>query len=343
MVKVSVIVPVYNVDKYLDRCMESLVGQTLQDIEIILVDDGSPDQSPAKCDDYAVKDPRVKVIHKQNQGLGFARNSGLEIASGEYVAFVDSDDFVDLTMYETLYHYSDNGTIDAVFCGLRRYWNEQKIINRCDVSQHTIFRGNQVRKLALDFISSAPECSEERRYEMSVWHSIYKRETLSQHNLKFLSEREILSEDLPFQVSFFLLANRVTFIPDILYSYCMNNSSSLTNTFSIAKFQRMKNLYAHLNTLVCNIEGYETRTNRFMIGYTRSLCMQIVGMHIQMKDKLKFLEAIIKDEIWSEFADYNKNQLPLYARFLFIIQMKKSPFIFYYSCKLASLIKNLVK
>ena len=92
--KVSIIVPVYNVEKYLDRCMESLLNQTLKDIEIILVDDGSPDNCPQICDEYAKKDSRVKVVHKVNAGLGYARNSGLDVASGEYVAFVDSDDYV---------------------------------------------------------------------------------------------------------------------------------------------------------------------------------------------------------------------------------------------------------
>ena len=86
MAKVSVIVPVYNVEKYLDRCMQSLLNQTLKDIEIIMVDDGSPDNCPKMCDDYAKQDSRVKVIHKKNAGLGLARNSGLEVATGEYVA-----------------------------------------------------------------------------------------------------------------------------------------------------------------------------------------------------------------------------------------------------------------
>ena len=105
--KVSIIVPVYNVEKYLDRCMQSLLGQTLKELEIILVDDGSPDNSPALCDNYeSASDnlhwPIIEVIHKINEGLGFARNSGLEIATGEYIAFLDSDDFVDVNMYEQL-------------------------------------------------------------------------------------------------------------------------------------------------------------------------------------------------------------------------------------------------
>ena len=103
MPKISIIVPIYNVEKYLDRCMQSLLNQTLTDIEIIMVDDGSPDRCPQMCDEYAKKDSRIKVIHKSNAGLGYARNSGLEIATGEYVAFVDSDDYVYTQIYESLY------------------------------------------------------------------------------------------------------------------------------------------------------------------------------------------------------------------------------------------------
>lgn len=93
--KVSIVVPIYNVEKYLHRCVNSLIRQTLKDIEIILVDDGSPDNCPKICDEYKNKDIRVKVIHKKNAGLGLARNSGLDEAKGEYVVFVDSDDFIE--------------------------------------------------------------------------------------------------------------------------------------------------------------------------------------------------------------------------------------------------------
>ena len=105
--KISLIVPCYNVERYLDTCVKSLVEQTLEDIEIILVNDLSPDRVPEMCDKWASNDRRVKVIHKKtNEGLGYARNSGLDIATGEYVAFIDSDDYVDTKMYEMLYNLS---------------------------------------------------------------------------------------------------------------------------------------------------------------------------------------------------------------------------------------------
>lgn len=129
---ISVIVPVYNVSRYIDRCMTSLLKQTYENIEIILVDDGSPDDCGFKCDQYARTDSRVYVIHKKNAGLGMARNSGLDIAKGKYVAFIDSDDYVDEQMFERLYDRLKHEKQTHVFADTmiahrmdRIYWPEK--------------------------------------------------------------------------------------------------------------------------------------------------------------------------------------------------------------------------
>lgn len=114
MIKVSIIVPIYNTENYLNTCIKNLINQTLKEIEIILIDDGSTDNSGKICDEYAKKDKRIKVIHKKNEGAALARNVGIEIAQGEYIAFVDSDDYTDFDYYEKLYKGSDNN-IDVVF------------------------------------------------------------------------------------------------------------------------------------------------------------------------------------------------------------------------------------
>lgn len=116
--KVSIIVPVYKVEKFLERCVESIIKQTYQNIEIILIDDESPDECPKMCDQYEIKDNRIKVIHKKNGGLSDARNAGLDIASGEYIAFVDSDDWIESDFIETLYMNAENGK-KLIFPGRR--------------------------------------------------------------------------------------------------------------------------------------------------------------------------------------------------------------------------------
>lgn len=104
---ISIIIPIYNVEQYLDACVTSIINQTYKDLEIILVDDGSPDSCPQMCDEWAKKDDRIKVVHKKNGGLSSARNAGLKVAIGEYIGFVDSDDYVDETMYEDLMQVMD--------------------------------------------------------------------------------------------------------------------------------------------------------------------------------------------------------------------------------------------
>ena len=122
---ISIIVPVYRVEPYLDRCVQSIVDQTYQNLEIILVDDGSPDNCPAMCDAWAAKDSRVKVIHKENGGLSDARNAGLAAAAGEYIGFVDSDDWISPDMYRLLYENMAEHGSDVSACGVEMVWEDR--------------------------------------------------------------------------------------------------------------------------------------------------------------------------------------------------------------------------
>ena len=128
MPKVSIIVPVYKVGPYLAKCIDSILSQTLTDFELILVDDGSPDSCGEICDGYAKKDERIKVIHKQNGGLSSARNAGLDIAKGEYIGFVDSDDYIEHDMYEFLYKNSVQYDTDIACCGIRHHYGDKNTI-----------------------------------------------------------------------------------------------------------------------------------------------------------------------------------------------------------------------
>ena len=154
---ISVIVPVYNTEKYLHRCVDSIINQTYQNLEIILVDDGSTDSSGCICDEYAKKDERIKVIHKENAGQGVARNIALEYASGEYVGFVDSDDWIDPRMYQTLYTYAVKDQSDIVVCGRYLYWDDREKQPMFHLANPVVYSGREalVRLLIYDGIDSA--------------------------------------------------------------------------------------------------------------------------------------------------------------------------------------------
>ena len=130
MQKVSVIVPIYNVEKFLKECLDSLVNQTLKDIEIICVDDGSTDSSGSICDEYAKNDARIKVIHKQNAGYGSAINTGIDAATGKYLAILESDDFADKKIYEDLFNIAENYQADVIKCDWFAYWGETKFVEK---------------------------------------------------------------------------------------------------------------------------------------------------------------------------------------------------------------------
>ena len=185
---VSVIVPVYKVEQYLDRCMQSLLGQTYSNLEIILVDDGSPDGCPALCDRYAQQDSRVKVIHKRNAGLGFARNSGLDVATGEYVSFVDSDDYVTPDMVEKLYAAAKRLDADAVYGGFSLA-GPDGVRKGPGLEQETVWRGDQVRQLLLDQVATRPGRTRDTAMEVSVWRALFRRSTLEENQIHFVSEQ----------------------------------------------------------------------------------------------------------------------------------------------------------
>ncbi|MCC8015166.1 MAG: glycosyltransferase family 2 protein [Eubacterium sp.] len=129
---VSVIIPVYKVENYLRECLDSVINQTYKNLEIILVDDGSPDKCPYICDEYALNDSRIKVVHKQNGGLSDARNAGVNIANGKYIVFVDSDDYIEIDMIEILYSTAEKYAADIVECGVNYYVDKVKINDSFD-------------------------------------------------------------------------------------------------------------------------------------------------------------------------------------------------------------------
>ena len=204
--EVSIIVPIYNVEKYLEKSVEALINQTLKNIEIILVDDGSTDDCPNICNLYAEKDSRIKVIHKENQGLGMARNSGLEIATGKYVTFLDSDDNIDLDFYESLYKCINENKADAVWGEFKWVDNNGNILKKWnDGMTKYEYTGNEIVDEVLKNMINGKDI----RIPKSVWAWMYDFDIIKRNKLKFCSERQFISEDLIFQLDILPLCNKI--------------------------------------------------------------------------------------------------------------------------------------
>lgn len=299
---ISVIVPCYGVERYLNRCMESIVNQTLKDIEIILVDDKSPDNVPQICNKWALKDKRIKVIHKErNEGLGLARNTGLEVATGKYVAFVDSDDYISYNMYEKLYNKAIETSSDIVYCGVKHEIKEKCFIDINDFSVETTFYKRDLHKLSIRYFDSA----QEPKLIMSVWHSIYKRETIGQ--TRFYSERLVCSEDLPFQIEIIQKANKVTYIPDTLYYYCLNNNS-LSKTFNFEKCFK----YFSLAKIICKFYSDEEKIHikKFFLVSCRNFIRHLISSSISYREKRNWILSLCDDnEIINFIYPLKKNKI----------------------------------
>ena len=248
---VSLIIAVYNVKEYLERCMNSLLNQTLKNIEYILVDDGSTDGSEILCDAYAKGDSRITVIHKQNAGLGMARNTGLKHARGRYVGFIDSDDYVLPEMFEVLYRAAEEEQADLVLSGARiiggSYFEEsQKTEEKyCFRTKETFSGQNGREKLALGMAGSLPGEKEDSRYGFSVWKNLYRRDIIEKEGLAFVSERDIISEDIIFNLDFISHISCAAGIPGAYYCYC-RNGESLSKKFRPDRWQQNKKLVAEI-------------------------------------------------------------------------------------------------
>lgn len=303
MPKVSVIIPVYNVEKYIDRCMKSVLEQSLSDIEIILINDGSTDNCPTICDDYAKKDSRIKVIHKKNQGLGFARNSGLDIATGKYIAFLDSDDYVDINTYQRVYEELESSQAQmCIFSYIDKKDSGEEIKQIIPIGNTTLIKKDILSVGLLGMIGSEPEYFNDTYIGMSVWKCVYSREVIEKHKIRFKCEKEFISEDIIFQILLMPHINRVITLEDTLYYYCENATSmSLTKKYSEDKFERYKTLYLKeldmLEELNLKDEG-QIRATRMFLGNIRVCIKQIANNQNLDKSRKKYLiSEICEDEI----------------------------------------------
>jgi glycosyltransferase involved in cell wall biosynthesis len=209
MKKISIIIPVYNVEKYLKRCLDSIVNQTLKDIEIICIDDGSTDNSLAILNDYAQRDSRVKVLHQENAKQGAARNRGLEIATGEFVTFVDSDDWVELDYCELLYNAAIKHNVNIAAASATRDY-EHKVKTHLMLTQEETFYG------ANDIVKGL-----KRHLETAL--KLYKFEPIK--DLRF--EENVLYEDAPYSLQAICLAGSMVTVPEAHYHYFSNPTSTI--------------------------------------------------------------------------------------------------------------------
>ena len=329
---ISVIIPVYNVEMYLDRCMKSILNQTYNNLEIILVDDKSTDRSNEMCIKYK-EDSRVVVLaHEQNVGLSGARNSGLDIAKGKYVVFIDSDDYVETTMIENLYSCMKKNGADTVIGGFRRSIGRHIEIKENCFAGKVYDNSNDIKNLVLKKMLASNGID---YIEMSVWKTMFSMDIIQDNHLRF-PDKKYLCEDIIFDFAYYPLAKKVAMSDDTGYCYCLNGGS-LSQMYQTNKYDRITFQALEMKRFAKKI-GFDEeallRIDNFYIGNlihhikTMTACAEKVGT----KECKKEIKRICNEE-YVRRVDWNKLDRCYRGRdripYLFF-KMKKHTLLFYY-------------
>ncbi len=285
-IKLSIVAAVYNLEKYLPRCLDSLVSQTLQDIEILCVDDGSTDSAPQIIEEYATKYPdKIKVFHKENGGEFTTRNYGLQRAKGEYVTFVDTDDYVEPNWAEKLYTAAKENDADLAVCGFERIDLET---NKVVATNMTNF-GNTVKEINskndfILFINPAP------------WNKVYKREKVK--DLRFLPFRGF--NDTMFLASCYTRIDKIAFVPDVLYHYYLRYDSQI-HTVNKQDVDNLKKYLLEVKKLYITSNKYEEM--KYILDTFAFLHLGTSVMYRVSYDKSVDMKQMLKDTI--KYLDEN--------------------------------------
>lgn len=302
--KLSIIVPVYGVEKYIDKCLNSLVKQSLKEIEIIVVNDGTKDNSQKIIDKYVKKYPdKIKSYIKENGGQGSARNYGLKKTTGEYIGYVDSDDFVEKDMYKKLYNKAKENNYDIVVCGnynvSEDYQNKNidAFINNYNTDLENIFFG-----------------------KMAVWNKIYKRDILIKNKLEF--KEKVWYEDLAFTLKAIMNSNTFAFIDEPLYDYLIREGSTMNNS----NVQRNLEILDAFNDILSYIQHNKKEEYFNKIEF-------LAIDHIYISAIVRVLKADsdknIKKETIEKLINYMNKNFPNYKSNKYINTLSKNRKIIY--------------
>ena len=303
--KISVIVPVYNVEKYLPRCIDSILNQTYKNLEIILVDDGSPDNCPAICDEYTQRDSRIKVIHKENGGVSSARNAGLDVATGEYIGFVDSDDWIATNMYEFLINSLTEQKADISICNFHSVDINGNSYNNVQYFGGIFFQDEILNKYLSD--SLCTPC---------VFNKLFNAQTIG--GIRFDLSKKI-GEDFLFNYFVFKNAKKIVTVEDLLYYYSVDRCDSAIHKANYELVNRWKNTKYIMETDITNNALY----NYCLSRYAKELLCCI-------KELLRTKNKELINKCYSEITNEIKNYAKRFLKQLNLSYLIKFSIIFIY-------------
>ncbi len=275
MKKVSIIVPVYNTSNFLEKCMDSIIKQTLKEIEIIVINDGSTDNSLDICKAYAAKDCRVVLIDQENRGLSATRNKGVQAAKGEYVGFVDSDDWIEADMFEKMYLQAKESEAEVCLCNYKVNYMEESVPVALDIEKDVMENNEIFSDIVINLIGPKDLNSNNKNIMACVWRMIIKKELLEKNNIIFLEDITFM-EDILYSLEVYSKCNKVCINRGYFYNYMLN-----TNSITMGYKENCKELSIKVYTAMKNIlerdYDYSILENRMDIRYFNMLLSSIIN------------------------------------------------------------------
>ncbi|PGT18403.1 MULTISPECIES: glycosyltransferase [Bacillus cereus group] len=307
--KISIVVAAYNVESYIGKCLESLITQSIKEIEILVVNDGSRDNTVEIADEFAKRDKRVKVISQENGGLSAARNTGIDHASGEFIAFVDGDDYLDKSMYETLYKKIVTDNIDLVVCGFKKVWLDGKA-NKLREKDYYFNQNLLNGDILENFL-----CRHDEPFVVA-WNKLYRTEIIKQNGLHF--ENRAFFEDVGFMPRYLYYAKSIDSIDFPLYYY-VQREGSITKSYN----PMIGNSLVNTTRLIGDFIKKDPNLKKYMGALELRLKIYELNYLIDNGENIKTLrQDIIALQDYSEF-------LPLKHR-ISIFLIKNNVYIFFY-------------
>lgn len=302
---ISVIIPVYNVAPYLNQCVDSVLTQTLKDFELLLIDDGSTDTSPAVCDAYAARDARVRVVHQPNAGLSAARNQGLELARGGFITFVDGDDWLDLNTLALAMQAAVEARADIVLWPYVREYKGLSLQKRLFQFEHRVFDAQETRGLVcrrmVGLLGEELRHPENADALVTACAKLYRRELLEQSGASFTDTALIGTEDALFNLRALTHASRAVYINRFMYHYRRDNESSVTTRHK-ADLARQ---WSHLHELMKQHIADHSMGADFEQALRNRVSLSIVGIGLNALSSGLRPKVIVREiSAWLCSAEY---------------------------------------
>lgn len=341
---ISIVVPVYNVEEYLNKCLNSIVNQTYHNIEIILIDDGSKDNCGEICDEYASKDSRIVVVHKINEGIASARNMGIEIASGDYITFVDSDDWVDENICELLLESIKKYDVQAAMCSyVREYPNNSisKVIHPTDI----VLNNRDIQRKLCGLVGKELERPENLDCYDPMWGKLYLTSAIKGINVtdvKLIGS----AEDLLFNLEAFNNIENIAYINIPLYHYRKRESSSITTTYRPKLEKQWNVLYSKIDDII-SLNGLG---NDCIIALNNRIALNILGIGLNcicgtatFKEKYMRVKMALENEERSKLLlKLPLKYMPLHWKVFFFAAKNRITILFYFLLVVLNKLKGKV-